>query len=350
MSRPALPRPDRRPTLAVPPADALQTPSGAAQSDDIISNGRGRPHGSRPDRAARRVLRSAGALALIAAAGATLVPVPRTVTLDGHLVPARTVLIRAEEPGLLTHVLVAPGDTVQPGALVARLQSPALDEAFRTADRSRLPWTLLARRARLDVHAPPFAERHPDGSTDASTLWRGGVVLTEGLSERRGARLDAGDVVVELAALATDGRTGVPLVVRAWADERDAPRVRPGMPARLTVSALLPAQPRQASGRVARVGLVPDPARPPDAPAPWRVEIAVDAHQLGGLLPPASTPTPSLLRAGFSVDVAVVERRETLAATAVRWLRARHTEQSMLLKALSRGPAMPRPLGYPRAG
>lgn len=309
----------QRASLAVPHPEALGAPAGGATPDESRPL---RRSGGPAETASRRVLRGFGAVVGIAGLAAAIVPISRTVTLDGQLVPERTVVVRAAEPGLLDAILITAGDTVLPGALVARLRSPTLDEAFRTADPSRAPWTLLARRARLDVHAPPFAERLPDGTADPASLFRGGIVLTEGLAGRHGARLDAGDTVVELAALATDGRAGVPLVVRAWADERAALRVRPGMPARLTFPAIPQERPRQTRGLVARVGLAPDPGAgshatsPAASPVRWRVEVAVAPDQLDALLHPAYEALATQLRTGVAVEVVVEERTETLFHTA----------------------------------
>ena len=309
--------PPARPALAVPPSTAL-------------TDGHGQTEGPRrAERASRRVLRMTAGLLVLAAVGAATVPLTRTVELDGQLVPERTVAVRAAEGGLLDRIDVAAGDTVRPGAFVASLRSPELDEAFRLSDPSRPTWALLARRARLDVHAPPAVERRADGTGDPATWWRGGVVLTEDLDERKGARLDAGDVVAELAALATDGGADVPLVVRAWADEREAQRVRAGMPARLTFTAVPQERPRQASGVVRRVALAPEADTHAGASGEphverWRVEVDVDPDAVAAIVSAAETPTE--LRVGFFVDVAVVERREALARTMMLWAHSRLTE------------------------
>ena len=304
-----------RPVIAVPPREAL------TGGDDDERDPR------RAERATRRVLRASGALLLLAAVGAATVPLTRTVELGGQLVPERTVAVRASEGGLLDRVGVAAGDTVRPGAHVASLRSPELDEAFRLADPAASPWALLARRARLDVHAPPAVEQRADGTGDPATWWRGGVVLTEDLDERRGARLGAGGVVVELAALATDGRPDVPLVVRAWAAEREAQRVRAGMPARLTFSAVPQERPRQATGRVVRVGSAPDTGDDGTGLRQWRVEVEADPAALDAVIRPQNNGLPTQLRIGFSVEVAVEERRETLLRTATSWLAARRMEK-----------------------
>lgn len=276
------------------------------------------------ERAGRRILRTVGLLILVGVGVALIVPLTRTVELDGELVPERVVPIRAAESGVLTQVHVAAGDTVHPHQLIAELRSPEVDEWVR-ASTGHDP-ALLARRVRLDIQAPPWSERQPDGTADPSTFWYGGIVLTEDLDERRGARLDAGDVVLDLAALGTDGR--VTHVVHAWAPERAALRARPGMSARLTFTAIPQERPRQASGVVRRVALAPEASATASGEAQaarWRVEVDIDPDALASILGTAETAAE--LRAGFSVEVAVEERRETLATTARRWVFSRYAER-----------------------
>lgn len=305
--------------LTVP--DARRALGGAATSDGAP------PPSQSAERAGRRILRAVGLAGVLAAVVALTVPITRTVDLEGRLVPEHVVSIRAAEPGLLTEIHVVAGDTVRPGQHVARLRSPELDEVTRAAT-GHDP-ALLARRARLDVVAPPWSERLRDGAADPASFWRGGVVLTEDLAQRRGARLDAGDTLLELAALDADGR--VPYVVRTWAPEREALRARPGMSARLTFTAIPQEHPRQTSGIVRRVALAPEAdghpesAGDPDA-ARWRVELSLDADAVAAIV--GEGETPNELRAGFSVEVAVEERRETLARSVVRWMRARARELS----------------------
>jgi hypothetical protein len=57
----------------------------------------------------------------------------------------------------------------------------------------------------------------------------------------------------------------------------------------------------------------------------WPVEVTVDPEAVASVVGASETPTE--LCAGFSVEVAVIERRETLAQTAARWLRAGATER-----------------------
>ena len=308
-----------------PPQWTLTVPDAARALGGPNDASGPQPPVQRAERANRRILRSVGLIVVLGAVASLTVPITRTVELDGHLVPERVVPIRAAEPGLLTEIHVAAGDTVRPGQFVARLRSPQLDEATR-ASTGHDP-ALLARRVRLDVHAPPHAERQPDGAADAATFWRGGIVLTEDLLERRGARIAAGDIVLDLAAVDADGR--VPYVVRAWAPEREALRARPGMPARLTFTAIPQERPRQASGVVRRVSLAPEAdyyseaSGEPQA-AGWRVEVDVDPDAVAAIVGSAATPTE--LRAGFTVELAVQERRETLVRSAERWARSRITE------------------------
>lgn len=313
-------------TTAAAPDWTLTVPdTGRALGTEVEPSGSPRPSQG-AERAGRRILRAVGLAAVLVAVAALTVPITRTVEMGGQLVPEHVVTVRAAEPGLLTEVHVTAGDTIRPGQRLARLRSPDLDEAAR-ASTGHDP-ALLARRARLDVHAPPWSERRSDGTADPSTFWRGGIVLTEDLREQRGARLDAGDTVLDVAAVGADGR--VAHVVRAWADERQAQRARPGMPARLTFAAVPQERPRQVQGRVLRVGLAPDPARLGDVAeaAGWRVEIAVEPDDVAAIVGAAETPTE--LRAGFSVEVAVEERRETLAQTARRWVAARGHERDAM--------------------
>ena len=167
----------------------------------------------------------------------------------------------------------------------------------------------------LDARIDRLAVRVP------STLLHGAIVLTEDLDLLPHARLDAGDVLLELAGLDADG--AIPLVVHASADEREAQRIRPGMPARLTFPAVPTERPRQSAGRVLRVGPAPE-----DSMQGWRIELAPDPGTLATITEPArNSRLPTVLHAGFSVQIAVEERRETVARTATRWVRARHGER-----------------------
>lgn len=274
--------------------------------------------GTGPERARRsthRVLRAVVLVCTLAVVGALTLPIERTVELDGRLVPERVVPIRPFLDGLVSEVLVAPGDTITSGKLLARLFSPE-----RAAAQPRSSYL-----AHHDIHVP--------ASLNA------GIVLTDDLDRLVGAHLDAGDLLLELAALDASGT--LPLTIRAHADERRAQRVRPGMPARLTFTAVPAERPRQATGHVFRVGLAsentggrfPEPHRLAERDA-WRVEIAIDPEGLDALTQPLPNGDglPTALRAGSSVEVAVVERRETIARTLVQWLRARLAERDLRME------------------
>jgi multidrug efflux pump subunit AcrA (membrane-fusion protein) len=337
---------------------------------------------------------------------AATVPLTRTVELSGHLVPERVVPVRPLHHGLVAEVLVAAGDTVAAGALLARLDGRALHaerealaaERARLAAERRLAGAEEAERERaaeaalshaqavrsaaradyrrtaavfgfapgtealsegehvaLDearaalAQAEAAVEKARYGGTDAwragwhvhaarvaaidarlreldvrlsrlsirapTSIDHGAVVFTEDLDRLRHARLDAGDALLDLAPLDAAGTT--PLIVRALAGERAAQRLRPGMPARLTVTAVPTERPRQATGRVVRVGSASD-----DGAGGWRVELTLDP--LSEITASTgSTDLPTVLRSGFTVDVAVEERRETLAHTAAAWVRER---------------------------
>ena len=130
--------------------------------------------------------------------------------------------------------------------------------------------------------------------------------------------------MLDLAAVDADGR--VPYVVRAWAPEREALRARPGMPARLTFTAIPQERARQATGVVRRVALAPEADAYPEASsgphaAHWRVEVNVDPDALAAIVGEAETPTE--MRAGFSVEISIQERREIIARTVALWIRSR---------------------------
>lgn len=142
-------------------------------------------------------------------------------------------------------------------------------------------------------------------------------MLTEDLDRLRHARLDAGDALLDLAPL--DAAGTMPLLVRALAGQHAAQRLRPGMRARLTITAIPTERSRQATGRVVRVGAASD-----DGMGGWRIELALDPDPLAQITASTgSTDLPTLLRSGFTVEVAVEERRETLAHTAATWIRER---------------------------
>ena len=134
----------RPPGATSPPALALPDPATARGTEP-----------ERARRAARHTVRAVGVICTLAATCALSLPVERTVELEGRLVPTHVVPVRPLLDGLVVEVLVAPGDTVGPGRLLARLYAPE-----RAAAHPRRAYV-----AHHDVHTPP-------------TL-AAGVVLTE---------------------------------------------------------------------------------------------------------------------------------------------------------------------------
>lgn len=211
-------------------------------------------------------------------------------------------------------------------AAVAEAEAAVEAARYGGTDAWRASWHVHAARldaldARvhdLDLQLDRLVIRAP------ASLSEGAVVLTEDLDRLHYARLAAGDAVLELAALDGDGTAGppvVPLTIRAQADERQAQRVRTGMPARLTITAIPTERPRQATGRVVRVG----PAPEGDASEGWRIEL--DPDDLAAITTSTgSVGLPTVLRSGFNVEAAVKERHETIAQTAARWIIARFEE------------------------
>ena len=136
-------------------------------------------------------------------------------------------------------------------------------------------------------------------------------MLTERLHRRRGARLAAGDAVLELAETDASGR--VPLRVEAHAGEREAHRLRAGLPARLTVEAVPREHTRQVQGVVTRVS----PA--PNVEGWWIVEIDPNLSRFAPARDSRGRTRlrSAALRPGLTVEIAVEERQETLLRTAL---------------------------------
>ena len=108
----------------------------------------------------------------------------------------------------------------------------------------------------------------------------------------------------------------VSLIVRARATEAEAFKLRPGLPARITVAALPGDQPRQLGGRVVRIG----PCAEDGGLGSYVVEVAVDAPSLRALRS-AGGSYASPVRSGFSAEIAAQTRRETVLAGFFRSIR-----------------------------
>ena len=179
------------------------------------------------------------------------------------------------------------------------------DQAVRDAERAALGTRLDALDGRLERLSLIVPASLPDG----------GIVITEDLISTIGRHLARGEKLMDLAALeqfssATGGfGRHVSLIVRARATEAEAFKLRPGLPARITVAALPGEQPRQLGGRVVRIG----PCAEDGESGSYVVEVAVDASSLRALRS-AGGSYASPVRSGFSAEIAAQTRRETVLA------------------------------------
>ena len=182
------------------------------------------------------------------------------------------------------------------GARASHLADQAVRDAERAALGTRLD-ALDGRLERLSLVVPPSL---PDG----------GIVVTEDLISTIGQHLARGEKLMDIAALErfSFGRH-VSLIVRARATEAEAFKLRPGLPARITVAALPGDQPRQLGGRVVRIG----PCAEDGGSGSYVVEVAVDAPSLRALRS-AGGSYASPVRSGFSAEIAAQTRRETVLA------------------------------------
>ena len=181
------------------------------------------------------------------------------------------------------------------------------DQAVRDAERAALDTRLDALDGRLERLSMVVPASLPDG----------GIVVTEELIGTIGQHLARGEKLMDLAALErfSFGRH-VSLIVRARASEAEAFKLRPGLPARITVAALPGDQPRQLGGRVVRIG----PCAEDGQSGSYVVEVAVDAPSLRALRV-AGGSYASPVRSGFSAEIAAQTRRETVLAGFFRSLR-----------------------------
>jgi multidrug efflux pump subunit AcrA (membrane-fusion protein) len=179
-------------------------------------------------------------------------------------------------------------------------QSHLAEQAVRDAERAALTARLDALDGRLERLSMVVPATLPDG----------GIVITEELADAIGRHLARGEKLMDVAALERFqfGRH-VALIVRARASESDAHKLRPGLPARITVPALPGDQPRQLGGRVVRIA----PAASADGSGGYVVEVAVDAPSLRALRSSGGSYA-SPVRSGFSAEIAAQTKRETLLA------------------------------------
>ncbi|MGH7658034.1 MAG: efflux RND transporter periplasmic adaptor subunit, partial [Gemmatimonadales bacterium] len=93
-------------------------------------------------------------------------------TISGQLTPVRSANIRAEVSGAVIEYRAEQGDAVDRGAVLARIESAALQEAYRSAQAAATREEAALERARRD------AER-------AATLEAAGAISQQALEEAR---------------------------------------------------------------------------------------------------------------------------------------------------------------------
>lgn len=232
----------------------------------------------------RMVLAGIGLVLAAFVVWAFLGRVDRVVNVDGILLlPGARHALVATEPGVLTELLVAPGDLVEAGDPVARQTAPVLDRELAV---------LRERVARLRTRTSETGE---DGDAARSRLQSADVALlqtearrlagTSIASEARGVvsmlrvvpgdYLQAGTVIAQVR----EEQDGPPIAVVRARPER-AQGIEPGMQASVSI-AMPGASTRVARGRVASVAtraMPRAPATPPSAVEEYthRIEVVLD--------------------------------------------------------------------------
>lgn len=221
----------------------------------------------------RRVAWVAGAAALLAFL--VFLPVPLRIGARAVLAPARTVTVSPLVAGRVASIEVREGAAVAPGQVVARLEDRDLRlrreetrallvaserqvQQFESAGDPRRAAVERARRERLREEL-----RAADAALDQTVLRapEAGVVLTPRVGERVGERIEAGDLLFQIAALdLLDAELAVPEGEAAYVLEGMSAEIRlhrdPGRTLRGTIARILPAA-EERGGEVVVVARVP---------------------------------------------------------------------------------------------
>ena len=250
--------------------------------------------GQYADSIARFILRLAALVITVLLGVLALMPYERTVDAYGTLRPATVWPVRAQQSGLLYNVLVEPGQTVEAGQAIARLDTTALYERRLELKAEQRLYALLAARS------PEWAARQVGLETQIGLLNAqkerlvlrapaGGVVLTSDLAQRKGERLEAGQTVLGV------GRAGAVCGPPPLSRKRSQPDShRPsGAPYRGAATA----NPRSANfqARSSTLALAPEGGQ-------YYVDVALDATSV-------CTLGANRLRMGFNVQGAVLLER-----------------------------------------
>jgi len=209
-------------------------------------------------------------------------PVSGTAQLDvaGTVRLKRETPLSFNTPGRIAAILVREGDRVAAGQVLARLDVTALGaaqasaqaevvraqaELKRSEDLFRKGWVTAPRveQARASMAAAQARARAAgfDVSLAVLTAPAGGIVLA-----RPG---EPGQIAQPGQTVLTVGELNQGFVLRLPLSDRDAARVRPGQPARVTIPAMGAAP---LAGQVSEVG-----ARGADGTGTFRIEVALPA-------------------------------------------------------------------------
>ncbi|WP_254151051.1 HlyD family efflux transporter periplasmic adaptor subunit [Candidatus Chloroploca mongolica] len=106
----------------------------------------------------------------------TFAPPPPLVIADGRVVPARSVEVQFALPGTVAEVLVSEGETVEPGAPLARLETAELEAAVEQAravlDEAQAQYELLREPARPEAIAAAEAQLAQAQAAERQTAGR----------------------------------------------------------------------------------------------------------------------------------------------------------------------------------
>ncbi|NCC33883.1 MAG: biotin/lipoyl-binding protein, partial [Chloroflexia bacterium] len=106
----------------------------------------------------------------------TFAPPPPLVIADGRVVPARSVELQFALPGTVAEVLVSEGETVEPGAPLARLETAELEAAVEQAravlDEAQAQYELLREPARPEAIAAAEAQLAQAQAAERQTAGR----------------------------------------------------------------------------------------------------------------------------------------------------------------------------------
>ncbi|MGH7657529.1 MAG: efflux RND transporter periplasmic adaptor subunit, partial [Gemmatimonadales bacterium] len=124
-------------------------------------------------------------------------------TISGQLTPVRSANIRAEVSGAVIEYRAEQGDAVDRGAVLARIESAALQEAYRSAQAAAAREEAALERARRD------AER-------AATLEAAGAISQQALEEARQEETSAEAALTDAQArMSSAGKQLADATVRA---------------------------------------------------------------------------------------------------------------------------------------